>query len=141
MDTVSLEDTASLDVNGSKSVQSALENGWYLLRRKLWSPNRIYRAGSLLEHTDGEWFLRGELDDEENLSLTSEMVCRTSYDGISLYEIECTDRGAFLARPVLSDLPFERVDPVMVNLSLLAGEGRVCVKFGHCFLPLELFNW
>ena len=134
-------DTASLDLNWLKSAQSALENGWYLLRKNLRSSTRVYRAGSLLEHIDGDWFLRGELDDEENLSLNAEMVCKTFYHGISLYEIECTDRGAFLARPVLSNLPFERVDPVMVHLSLLTGEGRVCVKFGHCFLPLELFNW
>jgi hypothetical protein len=30
---------------------------------------------------------------------------------------------------------------LVVHLSLQKGEGRVCVKFGHCFLPLELFNW
>jgi hypothetical protein len=134
-------DTASLGANGSKSVHTALENGWYLLRKNLRCSDRVHRAGSLLEHIDGEWFLRGPVDDEENLSLTAEMVCRTSYHGISLYEVECTERGALFARPVLSELPFERVDPVVVHLSLLTGDGQVCVKFGHCFLPLELFNW
>lgn len=134
-------DTAFFDTNGSSNFRSAIENGWYLLRRNLVTSNRAYRAGTLVEYIDGEWFLREARGHEDSLSLAADMVCRTFYHGISLYEIECTDRGTIFARPVLSDLPFERVDPVMAHLSLVAGEGRVCVKFGHCFLPLELFNW
>jgi hypothetical protein len=42
---------------------------------------------------------------------------------------------------VLSEVPCERIDPMLVHLVIANGEGRVCVKFGHCFLPLELFNW
>jgi hypothetical protein len=42
---------------------------------------------------------------------------------------------------VLSEVPSERIDPMLVHLAIANGEGRVCVKFGHCFLPLELFNW
>ena len=134
-------DTASLVSKGAKSVQNALENGWYLLRRNMQCSHRVYRAGSLIEYIDGKWFVREERAKQDSLALTAEMVCRPSYHGVSLYEIECTKPGAFFARPVLSNQPLERIDPVMVHLSLPTGEGRVCVKFGHCFLPLELFNW
>jgi hypothetical protein len=69
------------------------------------------------------------------------MVCRTCYDGVALYEITHPKHGHLFARPVLSERTPERIDPMVVHLSLQPGEGRVCVKFGQCYLPLELFDW
>ena len=134
-------DIASLISEKSSQGFSRLENGWYLLRRNAPLSARTYRAGTLVEYRDGEWFLAERHADEVALSLTPEMVCRTFYHGVSLYELECDGRGNFFARPVLSDLPSFKVDSMLVHLSLESGDARVCVKFGHCFLPLELFNW
>lgn len=134
-------DTPSLLSEGANKRAIALEDGWYLLRRSVLLSNRIYRAGTLVEYRSGAWFLRDSSHGEKNISLTPEMVCRTFYHGVSLYQLECTGRGVIFARPVLSEQQSERVDPMLVHLAIQSGEGRVCVKFGHCFLPLELFKW
>lgn len=134
-------ETESLAPKDSKHPNPVLEDGWYLLRENFSLSNRTYRAGTLVEHLRGEWFLKERRDGDVPLALTPEMVCRPFYHGVSLYEIHCTGRGSIFARPVLSEVPSERIDPMVVHLSLQRGEARVCVKFGHCFLPLELFNW
>jgi len=134
-------DTESVAPKESKHPNPVFEEGWYLLRENLFLSNRTYRAGALVEHLGGKWFLKEGRERNNHLPLAPEMVCRPFYHGVSLYEIHCTDRGAIFARPVLSEVPSERIDPLVVHLSLQKGEGRVCVKFGHCFLPLELFNW
>jgi hypothetical protein len=101
----------------------------------------MYRAGTPVGYLDGAWFLEDLRDGEKEVSLKPPMICRTYYHGVSLYVLEYTGEGVFSARPVLSELPAVRVDPMLVHLSLKSDEGRVCIKFGHCFLPLELFNW
>ena len=125
----------------SSALGSAVENGWYLLRRNIFLDNRIYKAGTLVEHIDGEWFLQEKREGAITLDLTSQMMCRTYYHGVSLYLMECTWTGTLYARPALSEMPSVKVDPMVAQISLQNGESRVCVKFGHCFLPLELFNW
>lgn len=116
-------------------------NGWYLLRKNHIVADRVYRAGTLVEHLRGEWFLRDAREDGTKLVLDSGSVCRTFYQGVSLYEIECTNRGVFYAKPVLSDTPFSKVDARVVHAPIESGDSRVCIKFGYCFLPLEFFNW
>lgn len=123
------------------SRRRVVENGWYLLRAGIAVRNVHYRAGTPVEHVDGEWFLQGPLDQREKVSLRDEMVCRTHYDGVSLCELERVENGELLARPVLSTLSPLTVDPQVVQFPLRVGESRVCVRFGHCFLPLEFFNW
>lgn len=104
-----------------------------------------YRAGTLVEYLDSGWFIQRPDEGRERLSLSSVDVCRTHYEGVSLYEIECVEHEGALARPVLSTLTPTKIDPMMVQIPLQiplrVGESRVCVRFGHCFLPLEFFNW
>lgn len=133
--------TESLPPDESRIVDPSFENGWYLLRRDLLLSSCVYRAGTLVEHFDGAWFVNEERESEATIALSSEMVCKPFYQGVSLYEIHCTGRGALLGRPVLSELPSEKIDPMLVHVPIPNGEGRVCVKFGHCYLPLELFHW
>jgi len=121
--------------------QGDLPNGCYLLRKGVSISNCVYRAGTVVELVDGAWFLHETLKERTRLSLNAELVCRTSYDGVSLHELECTDHGVLFSSPVLSDSPPVTVDPIMVHLLIQRGESRVCIKFGHCFLPLELFDW
>ncbi len=118
-----------------------VEEGWYLLRSNLSHNKHMYRAGTLVEYLEGGWFVQGPLEEREQLSLSSVNVCRTHYEGVSLYEIECIEHEGVLTRPVLSTLSLTKVDPMMVQVPLRVGESRVCVRFGHCFLPLEFFNW
>jgi hypothetical protein len=118
-----------------------LVHGWYLLRKNHIVANRVYRAGTLVEYLRGEWFLRDAREDGTKLDLDPASVCRTFYQGVSLYEIECTERGAIYAKPVLSDTPFSKVDPRVVHVPIKSGDCRVCIKYGCCFLPLEFFNW
>jgi len=132
---------ASLVVEGSKRPHIVLEDGWYLLRENLLLSGRAYRAGTLVEYLHGDWTLKEGQGADKALPLTPDMVCRPFYHGVSLYEVQRATAGAFFARPVLSEVPCERIDPMLVHLVIANGEGRVCVKFGHCFLPLELFNW
>jgi hypothetical protein len=121
--------------------EALLENGWYLLRRKLFLADRVCRAGSLVELVDGEWFLEENRECGATISLAPASVCRTFYHGVSLYELECTASGVLYARPVLSEVPSRKIDSMMVHFPIQRGDGVVCIKFGHCFLPLELFNW
>lgn len=125
----------------SSTTRPVAENGWYLLRRNVFLSDRLFRAGTLVEHVDGEWFLRVAEHDALKLVLAPELVCKTHYHGVFLYEVECKGGDAIYARPVLSDTPAIKVEPSMVHISLTAGGSRVCVKFGRCFLSLELFNW
>ncbi|MEY4669211.1 MAG: hypothetical protein RL518_1910 [Pseudomonadota bacterium] len=134
-------DTVKLPSKRSCGTDNALENGWYLLRKNLLLDNRTYRAGTIVEHIDGRWFTRDKREEDGGLSLTPAMVCHAHYAGVSLYHIECNGDGSLYAKPVLSDGCASKVDPMVVQIPLRKGEAQVCVKFGQCFLPLELFNW
>lgn len=126
----------------SISTQPLVEgDGWYLLRSNLSHNGQMYRAGTLVEYLEGGWFVQGLDGGREQLSLSSVDVCRTHYEGVSVYVIECTENEGVLARPVTSTVSPTKVDPMMVQVSLRVGESRLCVRFGHCFLPLEFFNW
>ena len=129
----------SCAVNSARSC--AMECGWYLLRANIFHKNKTYRAGTLVEHLNGEWFLQDSLGHREEIPLSLDDVCRTHYEGVSLYEIECVGGEGFVVRPVLSTLSYSKVDPMVVQVPLRVGESRVCVRFGLCFLPLEFFNW
>lgn len=133
--------TSSVTSKSTSASSRGVEDGWYLLRSNLSLNDQIYRAGTLVEHVEGGWFVQGPLGERERLSLSHVDVCRTHYEGVSLFEIECTEHEGVLARPVLSTLSATKIDPMMVRVPLRVGESRVCVRFGHCFLPLEFFNW
>lgn len=127
-------------------VLSDCDDGWYLLRRDVSLCGKQYRAGTLIEHLHGEWFVQegraaGADPARRTLSLDVSMVCNTSYGSVSLYEIWRMRDGLVYARPVLSDVYPQSVDPIALTVVLAAGQSRVCVRFGRCFLPLELFNW
>lgn len=127
-------------------VLSDCDDGWYLLRRDASLCGKQYRAGTLVEHLNGswcvwEWRAAGEDPARRTLPLDVSMICNTSYGSVSLYEIWRRSDGEVYARPVLSDVYPQSVDPIALTVVLAAGESRVCVRFGRCFLPLELFNW
>lgn len=117
-------------------------DGWYLLRRGASFNHCQYRAGAIVERWRGAWYVEaGTHGEKEELRLDPWMVCEVSYEGVSLFVVECDAKKVLYARPVLSALPLERVDPLLVACSLQPGEGCVCARFGRCFLPLEFFGW
>ena len=127
-------------------VLSDSDDGWYLLRSDVSLSGKQYRAGTLVEHLNGlwcvsEWRAAGADPARRSLPLDVSMVCNTSYGSVSLYEIWRRRDGVVYARPVLSDVYPQSVDPMALTVVLAAGQSRVCVRFGRCFLPLELFNW
>lgn len=117
-------------------------DGWYLLRRGASFNQFQYRAGALVERVGGAWYVEaGTLGEKKELRLAPWMVCEVSYDGVSLYVVECDAKKVLHVGPVLGSLPLERVDPMLVAINLQPGESCVCARFGRCFLPLEFFGW
>lgn len=132
--------------SGEHPILSSCDDGWYFLRRDVPLYGKQYRAGTLVELQHGEWFVHesagnGKDSARRLIPIDSSLVCRTSYGGVSLYEIWRGGEGLVYARPVLSDASPQSVDPMAVNVNLPSGQSRVCVRFGRCFLPLEFFNW
>lgn len=125
---------------------SVWDEGWYLLRRDITSGGKRYRAGTLVEYLRGEWFVQSGACNTPDpvrraVFIDPSMVCRTSYGSVCLYEVWRVREGLIYARPVLSDAFPQSVDPMEFTVVLAAGQSRVCVRFGRCFLSLELFNW
>ena len=131
------EEPPSLSVN---------EDGWYFLRRDVSIRGKRYRAGTLVEHVHGEWFVQSAASDAAGFEgcaglIDASMVCKTSYGDVSLYEVWRVRDDLVYARPVLSDVSPQSVDPMTLNVALASGQSRICVRFGRCFLPPEFFNW
>jgi hypothetical protein len=125
---------------------SVYDEGWYFLRRDVSIRGNRYRAGTLVEHLHGEWFVQNAACDTAvpvrcAVVIDASMICRTSYGSVALYEVWRVRDDLVYARPVLSHVSPQSVDPMMLNVVLASGQSRVCVRFGRCFLPLELFNW
>jgi hypothetical protein len=134
------------DIHEDGPAPSCGDNGWYLLRKDALLRGRRYPAGTLAQYRDGEWYVHSIARDRGDsrrraLPINPSMVCRTSYGGVSLFEVWMAGDGRVYARPVLSDADPQVVDPIAINLVLSSGESCVCVGFGRCFLPLEFFNW
>lgn len=118
------------------------QDGWYLLRRGVTLDRQHYRAGVIIERLHGAWYVdKGAFGAKRALQLEPWMVCDVSYDGISLFVIECDAKNVLSARAVLSSAEGERVDPLLVSVPLTPGESCVYARFGRCFLPLEFFGW
>lgn len=134
---------AAEDTNEGRTSPSHCDEGWYFLRRNVSVQGKRYPAGTLVEHVLGEWFvhIEGGALVRRSLPIDASMVCRTSYGGVSLFEVWRVGEGLVYARPVLSDVTPQSVDPMTLNVALASGQSCVCVQFGRCFLPLEFFNW
>jgi len=117
-------------------------DGWYLLRRGVSFDRQHYPAGAIIERVHGDWCVHeGAFGAKRALELEPWMVCDVSYDGVSLFVVECDAKNVLSARAVLSSSEGERVDPLLVSVTLQPGESCVCARFGRCFLPLEFFGW